>query len=88
MNPEEISLLHRTYEIAEENNKILKSMRRSARISTALRVFYWAVIILGSLGAYIALQPYLDQLKDIYGSAQDGLSNVKNLTNKINGLGL
>ncbi len=62
MTPEERSLLERTASLAEENNKILRSLRRSGRISLAMRIGYWAVIILLSFGAYYFIQPYIETL--------------------------
>jgi len=62
MTPEEKSLLERTYKLAEENNSLLHSMRRSARLANIMRIAYWAVIILASVGAYYAIQPYLNFL--------------------------
>lgn len=59
MTPEEKSLLLRTHELAQENNDILRKLRRSNRWSTIFRVAYWLVIIGLGLGAYYALQPYL-----------------------------
>ena len=72
MTPEEHSLLERTYKIAEENNDLLRSIRRSSRISIVMRVIYWIVIIGASVGAYYLIQPYVDSLKQAYsGGTQD-----------------
>ncbi len=59
MTPEEKSLLERTYRLSVENNNILHSMRRSARLTNILRIIYWVVIIAVSVGAYYVIQPYL-----------------------------
>ena len=62
MTPEEKSLLERTNKLAEENNAILHSLRRSARWSTAFKVIYWFVILGLSVGAFYAIQPYINML--------------------------
>ncbi len=62
MSPEDRSLLERTLKLAEENNIILKSIRRSNRISMAVRALYWIVIIGLSVGALYFIQPYIDFL--------------------------
>ncbi len=59
MTPEEKSLLERTNKLAEENNRLLRSMLRNARWSVAFRVAYWAIILFLSVGAYYAIQPYM-----------------------------
>ncbi len=68
MTPEEKSLLERTYKLAEENNSMLRSIRRSTRLSLIFRAIYWLVIIGFSVGAYYFVQPYLTQLLGLYGS--------------------
>lgn len=66
MDPKDKELLERTLKISEENNKILKSMRRASRLGTAFRIFYWLVIIGIGLGSYYFVEPYLKQVMDIY----------------------
>ena len=86
MSPEEKSLLERTYRMAEENNKILKSIRSSARWSLALKVSYWVLIIVLSYGAYYFIQPYLQTMLGLYGQVQGNVESVQNVTSKIGDL--
>ncbi|TSC77549.1 MAG: Uncharacterized protein G01um101424_343 [Parcubacteria group bacterium Gr01-1014_24] len=79
MDPESQKLLERTSELAEENNKILRSMRRSQRISGIIRFVYWAFIIGSAIGAYYFIQPYLEQIMSIYGGAKSNLDSVNNI---------
>jgi hypothetical protein len=76
MTPEEKSLLERTYKIAEENNTILCSMRRSARVTNILRATYWIIIIVTSFGAYYFIQPYVNTLMGSLGSLQNLTGNL------------
>ncbi|MBU6232016.1 MAG: hypothetical protein KGI45_01860 [Patescibacteria group bacterium] len=76
MTPEEKSLLLRTHELAEENNAILRSIRRANRWSTFFRIVYWVIIIGAGIGAYYALQPYLMQAADIIHQGQSVLNNL------------
>jgi hypothetical protein len=71
MNPEERSLLERTYKLTEENNEILKSIRMSNRVSLAMRVIYWVVIISISFGAIYFIQPYVNFLSSTVGGSKD-----------------
>ncbi len=86
MSPEEKSLLERTYKMAEENNTILKSLRRSARWNTAFKVFYWVIIIGISLGAYYFIQPYLEAVFGLYGQVTGDTNGVQNVTSQLNDL--
>ena len=72
MNPEERSLLERTYKLAEENHELLLGLRQRARISTAIKAVYWIVIIGLSIGAFYFIQPYVDSVTGMYGQVQDG----------------
>ncbi len=60
MNPEERSLLERTYKMVEENNSILRTIRRGNRISMAIKALYWIIIIGLSIGAFYVIQPYYE----------------------------
>jgi hypothetical protein len=66
-------------ELARENNRLLQQMRRSQKISSAMRVLYWLVILGASIGAFYAFQPYLDQLKNVYGGANDVLQGFQQI---------
>ncbi len=82
MTPEEKSLLERTYKLAEDNNSILRSMRRSNRIGLAMRIFYWVIIIGAGIGALYFLQPYIDQMMQIVDQAQKVIQNVNGTVNQ------
>ena len=71
MDPKEKDLLERTFEYARENNKILKKMRTSAKFWSFMRIVYWAIIIGSAVGLYYFLQPFLDQLLDVYNQVVD-----------------
>ncbi len=60
MNPEERSLLERTYKMVEENNTILRSIRRATRFSLVFKSIYWFIIIGLSIGAFYYIQPYVN----------------------------
>ncbi len=81
MTPEERSLLERTYKLAEENNSMLRSMRRSNRLSTAMRVLYWVVILALSFGAYYFIQPYINATMDAYNQLSGSIKGVENNIN-------
>ncbi len=81
MNPEERSLLERTYKMTEENNEILKSLRRTSRLGVAMKLFYWVVIIGTTLGAFYFIRPYMDFLANGLGVASDAGTTDVSLVN-------
>lgn len=85
MTPEEKSLLERTYKIAEENNVILRGIRRANRISTIMRILYWLVIVGVTLGAFYYLQPYIDSMFEIIDKAQESIQSIGATVGEVQG---
>jgi len=79
MDPESKKLLQDTLALAQENNNILHSMRRSMRVQRIMSLLYWIFIIGSAVGAYYFIQPYLEQLMGIYSGAGDVINNFKQL---------
>ena len=81
MSPEERKLLERAVALSEENNDILRSVRRSMRLSNFMSLLYWVFIIGSAVGAFYLIQPYLDAISGISGGAKSSASNWKDLLN-------
>ncbi|MBM2818198.1 MAG: hypothetical protein HW401_788, partial [Parcubacteria group bacterium] len=71
----EKELLERTLKISEENNKILKNMRRAGRLGAAFRIFYWLVIIGLGFGTYYFIEPYVKQFNAVYSQFNNTVKN-------------
>lgn len=82
MNPEERKLLEKTLQLTVENNLILHKQQRAARWGTAFRIIYWVFIIGASLGAYILIQPYVDQIKGLYSEVRGSAGAIQEMTQK------
>ncbi len=83
MNPFEKELLQKTHDLSQENNKILRGIRRSNRWGSFFHLLYWVIIIGISVGAFYYIQPYVDTLLKTYKTLQTGIDNVTSLTNKL-----
>ena len=81
MDPEAKQLIEKTYSLVEENNKILRRMRRSQKVTSIMRVVYWLIIIGIAIGAFYFLQPYIDKLEKFLGSTGISIDQLKGLTN-------
>ena len=68
MDPESRKLLQDTFELAQDNNKMLHSIRRSQKIASFMRAFYWLVIIAVSVGSFYYIEPYLNKAMGLYNS--------------------
>ncbi|MCC2630702.1 MAG: hypothetical protein K0S38_511 [Candidatus Paceibacter sp.] len=76
MDAEDRKLLERVLEVSEQNNKMLRAMRRDAVISRVMQILYWVFMIGIAVGVYFLISPYLgdaketintlDQVKDLY----------------------
>ena len=71
------ALLERNLELNEENNHILKGIRRSNRISTLWNVFYILFIIGGGIVAFNYVKPYLIKAEDAYNSVVTTQNQIK-----------
>jgi len=83
MDPESKKLLEETYSLAEENNKMLRAIRRSMLWSRITSTLYWVLIIGISVGAFYFIQPYLEQLMGAYSDAKSNLDNIGSLLRKF-----
>ncbi|MCE9549296.1 hypothetical protein K8Q98_02770 [Candidatus Nomurabacteria bacterium] len=83
MDPESKKLLESTFQLAEENNKMLRSMRRSMRIARVISALYWVLIIGSAVGAYYFVQPYIDQMLGVYGSTKSNIEGINTLLNSL-----
>ena len=71
--------LNQILEKVDENNKILRKMRRASMWGNVFRVFYWGLIIISAIGAYWFIQPLLSTYSELLNS----INGVKNTTSKI-----
>lgn len=83
MSPEERELLNKSVSLAEENHRMLRSMRRSMHISSIISILYWVIIIGSAVGAYYLIQPYVDQIGKIYGEAKNNLSSFNQMFQSV-----
>ena len=79
MDPEIKELLRRNLKLAEENNSLLKRMRRSAEWASFFRFIYWLIIIAAGIVSFYYLQPYLNKAIQLYNEVQAGADKVKSI---------
>ncbi len=73
-------------EISEENNRMLHSMRRSARIGMFIRAIYWLIILGAAVGAFYYLQPYLDSLLRVYKNVEQTQQRISSFPTSWDGI--
>jgi type II secretory pathway component PulM len=83
MNEEEKALLLETAELARKNHKILQGMRRDANIGKLISAVKWIVIVGSILLSYSLIQPYLNQLQEMYTSVKGAQQSVSSLQGKM-----
>jgi len=73
-------LLRRNLELARENNKLLKKIRRNSLIANIMRIVWWAVIIgIPVFLYYYVFQPYLVELSTSLQGIQDGVTGAQDM---------
>ena len=78
--------VQKTLELVEENNKILRKMRRSIFWGRVFHTLYWIIIIGVSIGAYYYVQPYLESMLKIFGGTQGTLDELQKLPDLLKNL--
>ena len=88
MTPEEERvLLEKVVALSEENNKILRGIRRSNRLGFVWKIIYWTAIIALSYGAYVYIQPYANLMLKEYSSLKGTVNSVQKTANQLPDLG-
>jgi len=64
-------------ELSRENNKMLRALRRSQRVSSILTVLYWAVILGSIFGVYYYFQPTIQKYTKTIKSSFDFLQSIE-----------
>ena len=75
--------LKQVFELCQDNNKILRGMRRSARIGSFFRFIYLALIIGSVVGSYYYLQPYIDQIFNLYSEINSTVGDIQDKAGRI-----
>ncbi|MEK7642261.1 MAG: hypothetical protein AAB392_00480 [Patescibacteria group bacterium] len=79
MNEEEKSILKKTLELAQENNKMLHSIRRQMVWGRIFRIVYWVLIIGAAIGIYYYIDPYINEAISVYGNIKGDLRSFGDL---------
>jgi len=84
MDFETRELVEKILELTEENNRILRKMRRSMFWGRVMSIIYWVLIIGISLGLYYYLQPVIDRSFEFFNTTKDSLGSIDRLTEILN----
>ena len=87
MDPHERRMLERALRLAEENNELLHKLHRAELFRRWVRIAYWAIILIISLGTYYFIQPYIEQAGVFSQSVLDGVEHAKEVGGTISNLG-
>lgn len=82
MSEEELkSLMKRNIELAEENNQMLRSIKRMTFWGGVLKYFWWILIlfVLPALAYYLYLAPYVDEALATYKQLQTGVTQAQGI---------
>jgi len=84
IEPELKDLLQKNLEASQESLVILKKMRKTQVWGGVVTFIKWAVIIGVSFGAYYFIEPYLNQMLDMYSQINETVSGVQKIGDSIN----
>ena len=87
MDPEEKNISVESLELLKENNKILKKLHRSMKMSRAIKAIYWVIIIGSMLGVYYYFQPFIDNLTGTFDGVTSLIGKGQNAVDSIHDVG-
>ncbi len=82
----DMELKHRLDEletVSQENNEILKGIRRSARIQRVLSIIKWVMIVIFAMAGYYVLQPFVDSARKTYEALQSGVTEAQQVKGNL-----
>ncbi len=83
MDPEIKELLERNVALNEENNRLLRGLRRTNRLAFIWRVIYIGIFLGGAAVAYNYLLPYYEGVRDTYESVITTQTKINEKFNKF-----
>jgi len=83
VDAKEKKLLKETAELARENQKLIKKVRRAQLWGRAFRIIYWVIILGVTFGAYYFIQPFVEQFLNIYEGISGGIDSVQNVGDNL-----
>lgn len=68
--------IRETREIAERNHELIDKVYSMLWQSRVFSIIYWVVLIGIAVGAFYFLEPYINQLVDVYGNLESQLNAI------------
>lgn len=75
--------LEEIFEMAKENNDILRNLRRQQNIANAFRFLYWIVILVSLGGAYLYVKPAIDSFNQNKTKVDETLQQFNSLRSQL-----
>jgi len=76
-------MLRKVMELSEDNNKMIKKMRRTMRFGFYFKLLYWILIIGAGIGAFYYSQPYIEKAGQAYSGLKENVDNAQNIYNSV-----
>lgn len=73
-------LVRRQAQLNADTNRVVHSLRRSQRVHTFFTLLWWVLIVgVSAYTYYYYVQPYVEQIVQLYGSAQNFQGQMQEL---------
>ena len=80
-------MLRENLELARENNRLLKKIRRASILGGILKIIWWALILGLPVYLYFTFaQPYVEQAQQTYESARTSAGEVSGMFGQLKSL--
>jgi hypothetical protein len=75
--------LNEIFRMTEENNRILRGIRRTQYVSNVFRILYWLIILASLGGAYYFIKPIMTSLAGSGASLSDTMKQINALKSQL-----
>lgn len=76
LDSEKVEEIHK---LVKKNNRMIRKMYDAQRRAAFFRLLDWVIIVILALIAYIYIEPYIDQLEDLYTKVQSVFEQIPSL---------
>jgi hypothetical protein len=76
-------LLEDNIALNKANNEMLVKLIKAQKWQMIYRIFYWAIIILSTIGAFYFIEPYLGSILGLYNGGVSNIDNISDITKNL-----
>ncbi len=83
MEPEYKKKIDDMFELVKETNEHVKKIRSVQKTSQIFKIVYWVFILIVMFGGFVFVQPYVENMMNLYNGGIGALKSVQDLQGSV-----